>query len=577
MRLADGSFMTWTLVSALAAVGALVWLRRRRRHTADTRPDFTLRTLPPAVAAARRHMRRASTIPAQRQAPSPSTSGGSGPDLPVAAVGEPAGGRPRPDTTERGTSTSGESHADTAAAAAHASSEPDTLTLFAGGVALAGPGAPDAARALLIGVLAGQDKGRQVLADRATMDALGIAEAGQMPALRVAADLDAALAALETALLERSRLLDEHNRNRDRLDPNPITPLLALLTASNDAPPSRRVAVVAGLGEPLAVTLVLLGSWPDQRTLRVRHDGAVTGHTADEDDFDADMRLSTLTQTAASDALTAIAEAFAAPPPPRHERSSAQPTTEPATAPPDATPAVSSPAVSPPPAARAADQPPDGPARLRVLGPPDVLDLVRAGRPLRAKARELAVFLACHPDGASTREIGEHLEPDARLRESDARVHTNVSNLRHVLARAGHGAHRFVDQADGRYRLRREDVRVDLWEMRALLQDAAVASGPARLDLLRRACDLCHAPLAEGCDYEWIEPHRETVRQWATGAHQALAEELIDIDAAAALDVLAKASRLDRYNEHLYRLAMRAHAVLGDTAAVKDGDCTDFG
>jgi hypothetical protein len=40
--------------------------------------------------------------------------------------------------------------------------------------------------------------------------------------------------------------------------------------------------------------------------------------------------------------------------------------------------------------------------RLRVLGVPQIEDVTRPGRSLRAKALEIAVFLAGHPDGATT-------------------------------------------------------------------------------------------------------------------------------------------------------------------------------
>src|SRR5690606_18590479 len=62
-------------------------------------------------------------------------------------------------------------------------------------------------------------------------------------------------------------------------------------------------------------------------------------------------------------------------------------------------------------------------ARLRVLGDPTVLDVEPGGRPFRSKARELAVFLACHRDGADTRTLGEHLAPDSRVRQADQTVH----------------------------------------------------------------------------------------------------------------------------------------------------------
>ncbi|MET9303290.1 hypothetical protein ABZX66_28620 [Micromonospora aurantiaca] len=55
------------------------------------------------------------------------------------------------------------------------------------------------------------------------------------------------------------------------------------------------------------------------------------------------------------------------------------------------------------------------------------------------------------------------------------------------------------------------------------------------------ACELYDAPLAEGQDYEWLQPHRETVRRWGTEAHLLLADDLLKSDPQAASDLLNKA------------------------------------
>jgi DNA-binding SARP family transcriptional activator len=206
-----------------------------------------------------------------------------------------------------------------------------------------------------------------------------------------------------------------------------------------------------------------------------------------------------------------------------------------------------------------------------VLGEPRINNITQPGRPLRAKALELAVFLACHPDGVTTRDIGEYLEPDARLSQADQRVHTNASNLRHVLGRAGttDTKNAYVIKTAGRYRLDPATVDVDVWTLRDLLRTAAIATGPRRRDLLAAACDLYTAPLADGHDYEWLQPHREAVRRWGTEAHLMLADDLIDSDPQAASDLLDKAISLDHYNEALYTRAMRARHALGDAAGIR--------
>ncbi|MCW3819504.1 bacterial transcriptional activator domain-containing protein [Micromonospora sp. DR5-3] len=168
----------------------------------------------------------------------------------------------------------------------------------------------------------------------------------------------------------------------------------------------------------------------------------------------------------------------------------------------------------------------------------------------------------------TTREIGEYLEPDARISQADQRVPTNASNLRHVLGRAGtaEAKNAYVIKTAGRYRL--DPTTVDVWALRDLLRTATIA-GPRRRELLTAACDLYTAPLADGQDYEWLQPHRETVRRWGTEAHLLLADDLLDTDPQAASDLLVKAIDLDRYNEALYTRAMRARHALGDADGIR--------
>ena len=121
----------------------------------------------------------------------------------------------------------------------------------------------------------------------------------------------------------------------------------------------------------------------------------------------------------------------------------------------------------------------------------------------------------------------------------------------------------------GGYRLDPAGIDVDLWRFRDLLTRAAIAPASERVDLLAQACDLYTAPLADGCDYDWVEPHREKTRQQAGDAHLQLADDLLPTDAQAACDLLDKAIRLDRYNEGLYRKAMHARHTLGDRDGIK--------
>jgi DNA-binding SARP family transcriptional activator len=86
-----------------------------------------------------------------------------------------------------------------------------------------------------------------------------------------------------------------------------------------------------------------------------------------------------------------------------------------------------------------------------------------------------------------------------------------------------------------------------------------------------RAAVACYTgPLAEGRDYEWVEPYREAVRQQAVDAHLALVAAVADDDPAEAVTVLRAAIDHDPHNEPLYQQAMHLYARLGDVDGIRD-------
>ncbi len=538
-----GSFLPWSLASAIAAAVALVWLQRRRRHTpASTGDDPT--DLPPAILRIHEQVAAHPTLPRQ-------------PDLAqrAATVGEPPRVPP-------------------------------------GGLGLTGPGAHAAARALLVSVLASggprdPDQQGEVVIDGATLTTLIGADAaalGSWPRLHVADNLDHALRLLDARLLHRARLLDEHTvtdlgalRN-DAPEEQPLPPILLI----SDSPPAgtrMRTHAVLAVGADLDISAVLLGQWPHGTTLDVGADG----HLGDADEEGAPGPGSTGDRMALLDPDTAVAvlatlrEAHTGhrpaialpsrqPADPARPRCDAQ-DTEPTMTSPTATAANATAAAERLSARGFAEM-----ARLRVFGPPQVDNVTAPGKPLRSKAAELAVFLACHRDGADTRTLRDHLEPGVRIRSADTRVHTNVSNLRHVLARAG-GPRKsaYVTHSEGRYRLDPTSVDVDLWRFRDQLTRAQTAGPKDRVDLLRRACQSYTGPLAADCDYIWIEAHRERVRQEAADAHLLLATALLDAgNPLEAAQILDKAIAVDPYNEALYQAAMHARHALGDRQGIRN-------
>jgi DNA-binding SARP family transcriptional activator len=532
MTLPGGSYLPWALAAAITAAVAMVWLQRQRRYRPGLGDDpDTVTGLPPAVEDVRRR-----------------------------TVRDPAAPRLPVDTVER------------------AVAVPELPALPPGGIGLVGDGAHAAARAAIVTTLASggprdPDRQGEVVIDGTTLTTLIGADAasfGPWPRLHIADDLDHALTICETRLLHRSRILDEHAATdldtlRQRApDEEPLPPVL-LVTETPPPGVRMRARATLGLGTGLDVAALLLGEWGHGTTLRVDP----TGHTRhiagpEVDTLDGPMAvldigttvqmLATLREAHTGEPTASTVAADTSVDQPAQEADTSQPVFDPAPA-----------------SRRDAGTTVAPRVRLRVLGKPQIENTTRPGRPLRAKALELAVYLACHPGGKATREIGEYLCPEARLREADQRVHTYASNLRHVLTRAG-GPHKdaYLIKVAARYRLDPATVDVDLWQLRDLLHQAAIASGDTRRHLLDQACKLYAAALADGCNYDWIEPYRQQACQLVTRAHLQLAEDLLPEDPQRASDLLDQAIGHDRYNEALYRAAMHTRHALGDHDGIRN-------
>jgi len=208
-----------------------------------------------------------------------------------------------------------------------------------------------------------------------------------------------------------------------------------------------------------------------------------------------------------------------------------------------------------------------------VLGAPRIVDLPPPRKPgeqpLRSKALEVLVYLVASGGQAPKHRLIADVLAAERQSKSRARLNTYVSNLRACLARAG-GRAQYVAGPDEQYALNRDTVDVDLWRMQAAIAaaDAGKDDREARVAALRAAVACYTGPLAEGRDYEWVEPFREAVRQQAVDAHLALVAAVADDDPAEAVTVLRAAIDHDPHNEPLYQRAMHLYARLGDADAI---------
>ena len=332
-----------------------------------------------------------------------------------------------------------------------------TLDLPAtGGLALTGPGAPAAVRALVVTalasgpqhavevILAGADLADRLLPDRPTV-----------PGLTIARDLDGALRHVEVELLERTRLLDDADVTTlaEFTASNPAEPLPLLVLVAETPPPilAGRLTAVLETARPLGIGAVVLGEAPGISALTVSADGDVD---AGDHELPASLqplttvRLFTLGPDQARETLQLLATSRGEqppPPPPLEDAAAPLPTAPQSVPDADDTQAIviePSPAIQPTPAleAGAGGAAAEPPIQVRVLGP---IRIEAGGTEihtgLRAKARELLALLLIHPNGIAAELAVETLWPNAppprgaeRLQPQDRRQPGGQAKSRHL-------------------------------------------------------------------------------------------------------------------------------------------------
>lgn len=218
------------------------------------------------------------------------------------------------------------------------------------------------------------------------------------------------------------------------------------------------------------------------------------------------------------------------------------------------------------------------PIRITVLGVPRVYwhpnpadtperDITGA---LAPRVRELLVFLALHPDGATREALVAALWAGNPPERPTNALNTALSRLRRSLVTATEGAiSDIISTGEGRYRLDPALVHTDYWRFtRAVAARRAACSDQERIDAYREVIHSYGGTLAEGMPLEWIEAAREATRRDALDAVAALARALVDHDPQQTLDLLEIARAFDPHNELLYRDIMRLQERLGQLDAI---------
>lgn len=222
------------------------------------------------------------------------------------------------------------------------------------------------------------------------------------------------------------------------------------------------------------------------------------------------------------------------------------------------------------------------PLRISVLGPPRVWWRPQPPAPneehnereitsaFQPRVRELLIFLALHPAGASREALVAALWASSPPEKTTNAMNTSLSRLRRSLAAATGGAvSDVVLVGESRYRLDPAVVEVDYHRFAAAVaarRTAATEQG--RVEAYRRIVDSYTGSLADGLSTEWIETAREAIRRDAIDAVAALARALVDHDPQQTLDLLEVARTFDPHNELIYRDIMRLQERLGQLNAI---------
>jgi DNA-binding SARP family transcriptional activator len=438
-----------------------------------------------------------------------------------------------------------------------------------GGLALTGPGALTAARALVVTALArNREAPVEVVVAGADLGHDLLPDVGAVPGLAIVADLDAALRRLEVEALYRTRLLDDSQTStiaefRSDHATEPL-PLLLLVAGTPPSILAGRLAALLDSDERLGIGMVILGEAQGVNDLAISANGEVTATSAASGPLGelCDAHMMMLHPDQGQEALALVAASHGEPPVPVAADTPPAAATAPAGVTTDRATSEAPPAPMP---TRAGTE--SRPIVVRLLGSIRIEangQEIRKG--LRSKAREFLALLLVHPEGIDAEVAVEALWPDVPPPRGVERFQTTLSNLRSTLhVAAGLDDNQVVvPYAAGRYQLQTDLVDCDLWRFQTALAAAGGATEPtAKSAALQEAITAYGGTLAEGERYGWVEEFREGLRRRALDA----AARLADLherqgETSAAIEVLEQAITWDPYAEELYRRLMRLNAAL---------------
>ncbi len=183
------------------------------------------------------------------------------------------------------------------------------------------------------------------------------------------------------------------------------------------------------------------------------------------------------------------------------------------------------------------------------------------------RVRDLFFCLLAHPDGLTKEAAGIIFWPDSTPAQLKLQFKNTIYRLRSALGKEVV----VFDENEGRYRFNRAlDYEYDVEAFQQLLVQARSETEPGRqIAAYRAAIDLCEGPYLPEADGTWTWPERERLQRACLEATLQLASLHLEArEYGVTLEYCRRALAEDPCLEEAHRLAMRAHAALGNQAAV---------
>jgi two-component SAPR family response regulator len=181
--------------------------------------------------------------------------------------------------------------------------------------------------------------------------------------------------------------------------------------------------------------------------------------------------------------------------------------------------------------------------------------------------REILFYLLAHPDGVTRENVGVVFWPDS----SPSQLRLQFGNTVYRLRRALMKEVVLFDPDEERYYFNRQlDYEYDVEKFQQEVERSqATVSPEEQVASYQAAIDLYRGFYLPGLDGTWIWTEREGLEQAYITANLKLAEFYLErSDYNLVLKYCRQVLTVDLFQEEAHRYAMRAHAALGNRAAV---------